>query len=273
MHGGYMIWSFGGHILKVMDTNYKPFFSIIIPTLNSGKTIAACITSVLHQSVNEYEVLVIDGGSTDDTLAIVASFNSDKITVVSEADRGVYDAMNKGIKLAKGQWLYFLGSDDTLYSDIILMKIDREINSNPASKIIFGDVFTSDDTIERFTNYGFVEMLDRCICQQAIFYHHSLFDNRQYSLNYKICADWDFNMQVFTHKNHPVYTKQLIAKYNLNGLSGNWQQNPEYLDNFADKKALIIRYRGKLSLYFYYTLYYVKRLARKINTRFTWMFQ
>lgn len=256
-----------------MDTNYELLFSIIIPTCNSGKTIAACIDSVLHQSFDNYELLIMDGGSTDDTLKIASSYNNNKITIVSEADSGVYDAMNKGIKRAKGKWLYFLGSDDTLYCDIILMKISREIKNNPASKIIFGDVFTSDDTIEKFTNYGFVELLDRCICHQAIFYHHSLFANKQYSLDYKVCADWDFNMQVFTYKNHPVHIKQLIAKYNLHGLSANWQHNPEYLKNFADKKELIIRYKGKLNLYFYYTWYYVKRYVRKINDKFTWMFQ
>jgi glycosyltransferase involved in cell wall biosynthesis len=256
-----------------MDTNYKPFFSIIIPTRNSGETIAACINSVLHQSFDNYELLMIDGGSTDNTLEIAASFNSSRLNVISGTDDGVYDAMNKGIKQAKGTWLYFLGSDDTLYCDIILMKISREIKNNPASKIVFGDVFTSDDTIEKYTNYGFIELLDRCICHQAIFYHHTLFENKLYSLDYKICADWDFNMQVFTYKNHPVHTRQLIAKYNLNGLSANWQQSPEYLNSFANKKALIIRYKGKLNLYFYYTWYYAKRFVRKINARFTWMFQ
>src|SRR6202000_229790 len=112
--------------------------------------------SVLRQSFTGYEVLIIDGASTDDTLAITSAFNSERIKTISEKDGGVYDAMNKGIKLAKGEWLYFLGSDDTLYSDIILMKISREINNNPTSKIIFGDVYTSDDTIEKFTNYGFI---------------------------------------------------------------------------------------------------------------------
>lgn len=256
-----------------MDTNYEPFFSIIIPTRNSGKTIAASMQSVLCQSFGNYELLVIDGGSADDTLKIAASFNSEKVTIISETDNGVYDAMNKGIKLAKGKWLYFLGSDDTLYSAIILMKVSREIKNNPASKIIFGDVFTSDDTIEKFTDYGFVELLDRCICHQAIFYHHTLFEYKLYSLNYKICADWDFNLQVFTPGNHPVHIKQLIAKYNLNGLSANWQHNPEYLTYFASKKAVIIRYKGKLNLYYYYSWYYIKRLSRKINAKLTWMFQ
>lgn len=246
---------------------------MIIPTCNSGNTIAASIQSVLQQSFEDYELLIIDGASIDDTLKIASSFNDDKIIIISEKDQGVYDAMNKGIKLAKGKWLYFLGSDDRLYANTILTNISREITNNPSSKIIFGDVFTSDDTIEKFTDYGFVELLDRCICHQAIFYHRSLFENKLYCLDYKICADWDFNMQVFTHKNHPVHIKQLIARYNLNGLSANWQLNPEYLNNFANKKAVIIRYKGKLNLYFYYSWYYIKRYSRKINAKFTWMFQ
>jgi len=254
-----------------MDTSYEPLFSVIIPAYNSASTISQSIQSVLSQSFTGYEILMIDGDSTDVTLALAESFNSDKIRILSEKDRGVYDAMNKGIKLAKGQWLYFLGSDDTLYDHSILEKISRLILQHPKSRIIFGDVFTSDNTIEHFTNYGFTELLDRCICHQSIFYHHSLFTDRQYSLQYQIASDWDFNMQVFTRQNHPLYTPQLIARYNLEGLSGKWQQHPDYLNHFADKKAVITRYKGRGSLYFYYTWYYFRSYWRKIKRKLGWM--
>src|SRR5246127_4505724 len=119
-----------------MDTSYEPSFSVIIPTYNSAKTISQSIQSVLRQSFTGYEVLIIDGASTDDTLAITSAFNSERIKTISEKDRGVYDAMNKGIKLAKGQWLYFLGSDDALYDDSVLEKIKGLILRHPASRII-----------------------------------------------------------------------------------------------------------------------------------------
>lgn len=256
-----------------MDTSYETLFSVIIPTRNSAKTISKSIQSVLSQSFTNYEILVIDGASKDDTISKVAAFNSTKIKTISESDQGVYDAMNKGIKLSKGQWLYFLGSDDALYDDAILSKISSLIQRHPESRIVFGDVFTSDNTIERFTDYGFIELLDRCICHQAIFYHHSLFNNRQYSLQYDIASDWDFNMQVFTRENHPLYTPQLIARYNLEGLSGKWQEHPDYFNHFTDKKKVIARYKGRRNVYFYYAWYYAKYYWRKIKRRLTWMYR
>jgi glycosyltransferase involved in cell wall biosynthesis len=254
-----------------MDISYEPFFSVIIPTYNSAKTISRALQSVLTQTFSNFEILVIDGASADDTLAQTTAFKSNKITPISEKDKGVYDAMNKGIKLAKGQWLYFLGSDDALYDGSILEKISALIQKHPKSRIVFGDVFTSNGTVERFPNYGFIELLDRCVCHQAIFYHRSLFEDREYSLQYQIASDWDFNMQVFTRQNHPLYTPELIARYNLEGLSGNWQQHPDYLDHFADKKTVITRYKGRRNLYFYYGWYYLKYYWRKIKRKLGWM--
>lgn len=256
-----------------MDTNSDVLFSIIIPTYNSGKTLGQSIRSILNQSFTNYEVLVMDGQSIDDTVSIASSFKSAKIKIKSEPDKGIYDAINKGIKEAKGKWVYILGSDDTLYDGTILQTVSKAIALNPSSKIIFGDVFTSDNTIERFPDYGFIELLDRCICQQAIFYSRSLFDNKLFSLNYKIAADWDFNMQVFIRKNHPLYLPQLMANYSLNGASGNWQEHPEYLNDFADKKKVITRYKGEQYLYFYYGWYYIKRYSLKIKHKLKWIFQ
>lgn len=254
-----------------MDTSYEPSFSVIIPTCNSADTISQCLHSVLSQSFTNYEVLVIDGASADDTLVEVAAFKSDKIKTISEKDDGVYDAMNKGVKVAKGDWLYFLGSDDALYNDSVLEKISDLILQYRKSRIIFGDVITSENKIERYTNYGFTELLDRCICHQAIFYHRTLFANRQYRLQYQVASDWDFNMQVFKRANRPLYTPLLVARYHLGGLSGKWQEHSDYLDHFASKKDVIARYKGQRNLYFYYAWYCLKNCWRKIKRRLAWM--
>jgi len=249
-----------------MDTNYEPLFSVIVPTYNSEEKISNCIKSIIDQSFTDFEILVIDGLSADDTPAIVSAFNSDKIKVFSGKDGGVYDAMNKGIQLSKGKWLYFLGSDDALYNGDVLQQISTLIRQHLQSRIIFGNVLTSDGTIEKYPDYGFIELLDRCICHQAIFYHRSLFAGRPYRLRYGIAADWDFNMQVFEPGNRPLYTDMLIARYNLGGLSSNWQEHPDYLQNFANKKDVIRRYKGNVNLYFYYSWYYFKKIARRVSS-------
>jgi len=252
-----------------MDTSYEKLFSIIIPTYNSAQTISFCLHSILEQTFNNYEILIIDGLSKDDTLAIVSSFQSDKIFISSQKDDGIYDAMNKGIRLAKGKWLYFLGSDDSLYNNNVLLKISHTINQHPETKFIYGDVYTSTQQTERYTNYHIGKLLEKNICHQAIFYHRSLFKKELYNLQYKVFSDWDFNLKQFRKENYPVYIDQLIAKFNLNGVSGNWITHPEYLDNFSDKKNAILKYRGKLYLFGYC----ISGFFKKIKANIKWMFQ
>ena len=94
-----------------------PEVSIIIATYNAEKVLERCLTSVFDQNCTDFEVIIVDGGSTDDTLKIVSRFNID--FVISEVDSGVYDAWNKGLEISKGKWIMFLGSDDLLYNNAI----------------------------------------------------------------------------------------------------------------------------------------------------------
>ena len=115
-------------------------FSIITVSFNSEKTIARTIKSILDQSINNLEYIIIDGNSTDKTVETIKSFESlfteksIKYTWISEKDDGIYDAFNKGIKLAKGKWISFLGSDDYYYTQAIedynseITKLNSEID-------------------------------------------------------------------------------------------------------------------------------------------------
>ncbi|MEI7505135.1 MAG: glycosyltransferase, partial [Paludibacter sp.] len=95
--------------------------------------------SIISQSFTDFEVHIIDGVSKDNTLEIVKSFNDKRIQILSEIDNGIYDAMNKGIKLAKGKWLYFLGSDDQLFDSRVLNEI-YITSKHTRSKVIYGSV-------------------------------------------------------------------------------------------------------------------------------------
>src|SRR5258705_11239297 len=88
-------------------------FPIITPTLNSGPKLEATINSVLSQKEDLFEYIVVDGGSSDETLNLLRK-HGERIKWISEKDRGVYDAMNKGIGMASGRYLYFLGAGDHL---------------------------------------------------------------------------------------------------------------------------------------------------------------
>ncbi|UZJ66104.1 glycosyltransferase [Sphingobacterium sp. KU25419] len=115
------------------------FISVIIPTYNAGKTIYKCLSTLLQQSFEDFEILIQDGGSTDNTLELVSSFNDKRIRFLSENDKGVYDAMNKAVSRSKGKWLYFLGSDDTLFSNRIFDIISGSLRES-LGEVLYGDV-------------------------------------------------------------------------------------------------------------------------------------
>ena len=250
--------------MKAMVTDYNVKFSVIIPAYNSAATIARCLQSVLAQTYTDFEILVVDGLSTDDTVAIVQSFGSDKISVTSEKDEGIYDAMNKGMWRARGNWLYFLGSDDELYDETIFACIKQAIDEHANVQVVFGDVITTEGRVERYPEYNFWDLvIERCICHQAIFYHRSVFNVDFYDTGYKMCADWDFNLKIFAWGVHAEYIPQIIARFNTGGLSGHWQQHPEYLAHFANRKKLVTKYKSNL----YLPYYYLSKLWRKVKRR------
>src|SRR5690606_23293701 len=93
-------------ILQVSNNNKHPTISIIIATYNCESDIKGCLDSIISQPFENWEVIIIDGESTDRTIEIIKEFNNEKVRLLSEKDNGIYDALNKGIKLAKGDWLY-----------------------------------------------------------------------------------------------------------------------------------------------------------------------
>jgi glycosyltransferase involved in cell wall biosynthesis len=103
----------------------SPLITIIIPAFNAAVCIREALNSLLQQSFTAFEVLVVDGVSRDNTLAIVQELaeRDNRVRFISEKDAGIYDAMNKGIGLAAGEWLYFLGADDALYNEQVLEKV------------------------------------------------------------------------------------------------------------------------------------------------------
>ncbi len=202
----------------------QPLFSIIIPTYNSSKTVLECLKSVVGQSFTNFEVLIIDGLSDDNTVEICNSFKDIRLKIFSEKDDGIYHAMNKGIGEAKGSWLYFMGSDDRLYNDKVLEKV-LLVAQETRLKIIYGNVFVCGDC--GWANDGRVydgyfkktKIISKNICHQSIFYRKAVFDILPwYNLNYKICADHDLNIRAVRMFDF-LYFDIIIAKFNGGGMS------------------------------------------------------
>ena len=130
---------------RVMGDRNNIFFSIVTVCFNAERTIRSTIESVLCQKTQKFEYIIVDGASTDSTIQIVQKYAEvdDRIQWVSESDRGIFHAMNKGIGYSKGDFLLFLNAGDTFHSDTVL---DKAAEVCAQSDIVIGDVAFKTET-------------------------------------------------------------------------------------------------------------------------------
>jgi glycosyltransferase involved in cell wall biosynthesis len=217
--------------------------TIITPTYNAQDHVLQCIDSVSRQSFRQYEHLIIDGGSTDQTVQLINErmFGDNNIRLISEKDNGIYDAMNKGIMLAKSKWLYFLGADDSLKDTDTLKNMVGYLTGGYAD-IVYGNVFFQN--LKRVYDYEFPveKLLKRNICHQAVFYHRSVFMKLGfYDLHYRTQADYVFNLKCWlSGRVSHLYVPELIANFADGGKSSN-MVDPDFVRDFPSisVKALL----------------------------------
>lgn len=228
-------------------------FSIVTPSFNSEKTIARTIESVLSQTYHDYEYIIIDGASTDRTLEIIESYRSrfnGKLTVISEPDNGIYDAMNKGIHLAHGQLIGIINSDDFL-EDKCLEYVSKKYNPNSPYQIIYG--------IVRIINSDYEELALRFIHHRYLLYHgminHSAtFVSKAlhekygaYDTQYKSAADYDFMLKMSKKSDVEfVPDYHLFSNFMLGGISGTYRgilenNEVEFRNGLISKKEFYLR--------------------------------
>jgi glycosyltransferase involved in cell wall biosynthesis len=198
-----------------------PFLSIIIPTYNSHAVVQLALDSIRQQDFQDYEIIIVDGSSKDNTLGIIKSnqLRDPRIFFVSEVDKGIYDAMNKGIDLARGNWLYFLGSDDRLVGNNVLSQIQSYLLKT-SSNLVYGNVILGSKAYDGA--FDFEKLLLRNISHQAAFYKRSIFNAvGYYNIEYKMHADWDFNLRAFLYpENRAEYVPITVANFATGGISG-----------------------------------------------------
>lgn len=218
-----------------------PKLSIIILTYNSAATIERCLRSICVQTFRDYEILVQDGGSRDGTVELVEGFlqeNPDiRLKLEQEPDKGVYDAMNKGMRRASGEWLYFLGSDDELYDGQAFSTVMTAVNTTGCD-VIYGNAMVvgecgwarSDELYDG--PFDLPKLLNRNICHQAILYRTELAQKvGEYNTAYVVCADWDFNMRCWARRPFR-YVNVTISKFYAGGQSSNSRPDEQFGKDF-----------------------------------------
>jgi glycosyltransferase involved in cell wall biosynthesis len=201
-----------------------PLVSIITVTYNAAKVIDATIQSIISQSYHHIEWIVIDGGSTDDTLKKIKQHEGIIGTLVSERDNGIYDAMNKGIKAARGTWLMFLNAGDSFYDNGVLNDFFYEDRNQYL--LLYGKVQTiNEPTGINYINGSEVGIQDFYrrfpICHQAAFIHADAFKKIGiYDIRYKMVADQHWFARLFVlYPNKTLFVNRIVAYYDVQGAS------------------------------------------------------
>ncbi len=208
--------------------------SIITINRNNADGLNQTIQSVVSQSYKNLEYIVIDGASTDDSVKIIEKFNSNIKYWVSEKDLGIYDAMNKGISKAKGDYLLFLNSGDYLYSEHCIQDV---FSKQPNTELIACDMVFEKPNNKKVLQQqpdqlSFFYMMRTSLWHPATFIKRKLFnDFGLYNVNYKIASDYDFFLKVtmvkqVTYCHIPV----TLSVYNTEGISSNAQYHQVHKD-------------------------------------------
>ena len=212
--------------------------SIVIVTLNAADTLQKCLDSIYKQRYPSIEIILMDGGSSDNTIEILKA-NSGKIAVwKSEKDGGVYEAMNKALGYVTGDWVYFLGADDELFDDFS----ELAFQLNDPSLIYYGNVLLDGKKFRgKVSAY---QHSKSAICHQAIIYPRKVFDKYRFNIKYRISADHELNMRAWKDKDFTFhYVDLIIANYNHTGMSSlNIDKDLE-----KDKPKVILKNHGVIN--------------------------
>lgn len=225
--------------------------SIITVVYNNEKTIADAIESVQSQTYKNIEHIIIDGKSSDNTLRIINQHKSPSTRIFSEPDKGIYDAMNKGIKLATGDLVGILNSDDIYSDDEVIFDIVSKLEENPGINMIYGNlVYVETNNVmkivrkwnskaysDNFFENGNVPPHPTLFVKKCIYQTCGLFN-----IKFRLAADYDFMLRSFKKVgNTSMYFPRLMVRMRLGGATNKnfwniYNGNKEILDSWRENK-------------------------------------
>jgi len=245
----------GSKNCDILGDNSAPLITVVTVVFNAATTIEESILSVINQSYGNIEYIVIDGGSTDATLDIIRKYENAIDYWVSEKDKGIYDAMNKGINTSTGDWVNFMNAGDLFNSMNTVDQIFSTILGD--EKIIYGDVHIRYGEFERVET----AKKPRKLWQGMQFSHQSLFCDLDYhrenlfNIKNTICADLEFCYRAYKEDLNFKYTPITVASVDVGGASEGNRLNTLALANKAvlDSGALPL-----VNLYYFFKRFDVK---------------
>ena len=238
----------------------KPFFSIVVVSLNPGERLKKTLDSIVKQTYTNYEVILKDGGSSDGSLSGLQEkgyFESKKqIKIIQEKDKSIYDGMNQAVAKVSGKYVQFLNCGDYFYSDRVLEEvaafIEKQTNDVKSLKVIYygnqynqiqDTVVYSAPQINDFTCYRNVP------CHQVCFYDYRLFERRAYELKYKVRADYEhFLYSIYEEGAKGFSMPVIVASYEGGGFSETKENRKR---SALEHREITTKYLGKAKVFKY----------------------
>lgn len=252
--------------------------SIITATYNSGKTVGDTLKSVLAQTYHDYELLVVDGASKDNTLEVVKKMEplfEGRMRYISEPDKGIYDAMNKGIRMASGDVIGILNSDDFYTSDDALACIAWTLE-NEKVDAVYGDIhYVDDEDLKKCVRYysskpfrrwmmrlGFMPAHPSFYCRKEVYEKYGAFDAE----NYRVAADFENLLRlIFVNKIKTHYISKDFVTMRTGGASNSGLESHKRIMR-DHLKAL--KKNGVYSNFFLLGLRYIYKVGEILKSRF-----
>jgi glycosyltransferase involved in cell wall biosynthesis len=210
----------------------QPLFTIITSTLNAMDSVERCIESVSAQTFDNYEYIVVDGASTDGTAEFLNSHKELFSVLISEPDTGIYNAWNKALKHARGEWILFLGADDILADPEVLRDTEEFLKKTQASDgIVYGDLMLVSQKAgkdrerlhippEKIGRRSFLDLIPSIPPHPAVFHNKKVFSDFSFDESYRIAADSKLLLSVLAREKAPVlYFPRIINRMTVGGVS------------------------------------------------------
>lgn len=230
----------------------QPKISIVTVSYNTYNCIEKTIRSVTEQTYGNMEYIIIDGGSTDGTQKIIEEYKDKIAYFVSEKDKGLYDAMNKGIAAATGDYLLFMNADDVFASSHVLDQIAQFIMNNPEMDVIYGNS-------EQVLEYGTYEVKPQvayidhkmAISHQATFVRLPLLRSHPFKLKYRFAADFEQLSSLYLAGYTFKYIDCLIARVEMTGGTtyNNFVQSTHELYDIIESRGVDMSHERRMMIF------------------------
>ncbi len=248
-----------------------PLVSLVTVVFNGERTIEQTILSVINQSYENVEYIIIDGCSTDLTFEIINNYRNFITVFLSEKDEGIYDAMNKGIKLAKGELIGIINSDDWFELNAVEIVVN-EFLKYPQKKIFHGDrfdiQFDGKKSIRKFNpSKAKFFLYGMTFNHPSMFVHREVYLKNIYNIELKALSDYEFTLKQFLiEENKFHYIPIAYVNYRLDGFSSTLKLGSALLEGFkARKSAKLNLFFNFLSLFWRFLIWHYYSLVERIK--------